>query len=111
METRFWLSRRGRNFYAMDSESGRRLSLRTSVRKDAERILHAKNGAGRKPRLGRALAKAYLEAYDPRVEFRVRQDVMDEFSHRGQETTRSLRRGWRAQRLQRLLQAHAYVTT
>ncbi len=61
MENQFWLTRRGRTFYAIDSGSGRRLSLRTSVRKDAERILQAKDEAGRKPSLGLPLAKAQLE--------------------------------------------------
>ncbi len=91
MKTRYWLTRRGTTFYAMDSETGRRLSLRTTDRHEAEKMLHARNDVADKPRLGLALAKVYLEAYDPRMDARVWQDVMDEFSRRGGETTRLMR--------------------
>ena len=48
-----------------DSETGKRTSLETHVKAEAERIKTAKIEAIRQPRLNRALAKAYLSEQDP----------------------------------------------
>lgn len=71
--------------------TGRRTSLGTTNRQEAQKIAQAKNDAIGKPALGFALAKAYLAAYDQSLLKRAWQDVMDEFCSRGQPQTRALR--------------------
>jgi integrase len=92
MKSRFWLCKRGTIYYALDSETGRRISLRTSDKLEAQKLLYAKNEVIGKPALGLALAKAYLSAFDPALAKRTWQDVLDEFCSRGQPQTQALRR-------------------
>ena len=92
MKKRFWLCKRGQVYYALDSQDGRRVSLRTDQREDALKILQAKNDASGKSGLGLALAKAYLGAYDESLNRRTWQAVMDAFCSRGQPQTQAFRR-------------------
>jgi integrase len=91
MKKKFLLCKRRHVFYLLDSDSGRRTSLQTSDREEAEKIVRARNDSLGKPALGLALAKAYLAAYDPTLAHRTWQEVMNEFSSRGQPQTRALR--------------------
>lgn len=70
MKKRFWLCKRGRVYYAFDSQDGQRISLRTDQRPEAERIIQAKKEATGKSGLGLALAGAYLGAYDETLQRR-----------------------------------------
>ncbi|MEI6075586.1 MAG: hypothetical protein WCS94_08440 [Verrucomicrobiota bacterium] len=92
MKKRFRLCKRGRAYYAFDSTNSQRVSLRTDQKEDAEKLLHAKNKATGKSGLGLALAKAYLGAYDEKLNHRTRQTVIDEFCSRGQPQTQAFRK-------------------
>ncbi|HEY5892331.1 MAG TPA: hypothetical protein VIT91_03790 [Chthoniobacterales bacterium] len=64
---RYRLFRRGRVFYAHDSQTGKQQSLNTRDRKEADRLLHAKNESHRQPLINLAMARSYLFAHDPRM--------------------------------------------
>lgn len=91
MKQRFWLCQRGRMFYALDSETGQRVSLRTDQHGKAKKIVQAKNEATANSGLGLALAKAYLSASCGSLVERTWQEVLDEFSRRGQPQTQAFR--------------------
>jgi len=55
---------RGKQFYCVDSETGRRFSLKTKDRDAAEQIVLAKNQSLRQPALNLKIAKAYLAGTD-----------------------------------------------
>jgi len=55
---------RGKQFYCVDSETGRRFSLKTKDRDAAEQIVLAKNQSLRQPALNLQIAKAYLAGTD-----------------------------------------------
>jgi len=79
--------RRNGNFYWQENDSAKQGSLRTSDKRDAERILNAMNEAHRAPTINLNLARAYLAAHDPVMASRTWQTVMDEMSTHGIETT------------------------
>lgn len=67
MKIRFRLihrGERGRQFYCVDSETGKRFSLKTKDRDAAKQIVLAKNQALRQPSLNLQIAKAYLAGTD-----------------------------------------------
>jgi len=61
-------------------------ALRTSDRREAERLLNAMNESHREPTLNLNLARAYLAAHDPKMAQRTWQAVMDEMATHGKET-------------------------
>src|SRR5436190_11024098 len=86
---RYWLLKRGHVFYIEDSVTREQKSLRTSDKKEAQRIRDSKNEATENPMLGLTLAKAYLAAYDPKLIERTWHSVMEEFLARsGKESTK-----------------------
>jgi hypothetical protein len=58
MNEKFWLCKRGKVYFAHDSSSGKRESLRTKNRDEGRQLLQAKNDAVRQPTLHIVLAKA-----------------------------------------------------
>jgi integrase len=67
MKTRYRLihrGERGNQFYCVDSQTGRRFSLKTKDRDAAEQIVLAKNQSLRQPSLNLQIAKAYLAGSD-----------------------------------------------
>jgi hypothetical protein len=79
MKTRFRLiyrGERGRQFYCVDSETGRRFSLKTKDRDAAEQIVLAKNQSLRQPTLNLQIAKAYLAGTDNGVATRTWQNAI-----------------------------------
>lgn len=81
MKTRFRLitrGARGGGFYCVDSQTGRRLSLKTDDRETAETLVRARNEAVRQPQLNLRIAQTYLSAADPQVAKRSWGDVMRE---------------------------------
>ena len=70
--------RKNGSFYFEDTESGKQLSLGTKNRKQAERLIHAKNEAHVQPSLNLQIARAYLSATDPEIGTRTWQYVFDE---------------------------------
>ena len=80
MKTRFRLiyrGERGRQFYCVDSETGRRFSLKTKDRDAAEQIVLAKNQSLRQPTLNLQIAKAYLAGTDNGVATRTWQNAIE----------------------------------
>jgi hypothetical protein len=100
MRKRYYIYKRGQTFYSEDSGSNARISLRTRDRKEAERLVHAKNEASELPAINLAIAKVYLVACDPKFVERTWAMVMGEFCNRGKKTTRA--------RLRRALQNRAF---
>ena len=62
MKEKFWLCKRGNIYVSLDSETGKRESLRTGNKEEAKRPVEAKNNATRQPALNLSIAKAYLAA-------------------------------------------------
>src|SRR3954452_21687768 len=79
--------RRNGKFYWQENESQKQGTLRTSDRREAERLLNAMNEAQRQPALNLSLARAYLAAHDPQMVSRTWQAVMDEMARHGIPTT------------------------
>ncbi|MEI6194915.1 MAG: tyrosine-type recombinase/integrase [Verrucomicrobiota bacterium] len=81
MKTHFRLihrGERGNQFYCVDSQTGRRFSLKTKDRDAAEQIVLAKNQSLRQPALNLQIAKAYLFGTDKGIGTRTWQHVMEE---------------------------------
>jgi integrase len=80
MKTRYRLiyrGERGRQFYCVDSETGKRFSLKTKDRDAAEQIVLAKNQSLRQPALNLQIAKAYLAGTDKGVTTRTWRHAME----------------------------------
>ncbi|HWY29357.1 MAG TPA: hypothetical protein VNX46_01300 [Candidatus Acidoferrum sp.] len=89
MKKRFRLvDRKERGFYCLDNETGKRFSLKTQTRREAEEILFAKNQAMRQPTLNRQIAKAYLSGIDPGTSTRTWQTAMEAMIERKHGPTR-----------------------
>lgn len=79
MKRRYHLYRRARGvFYCLDTETGKRESLKTKDAVEAQRLVDARNEAGRNPYLNLQLARVYLSAADPVIGARTWADVMKE---------------------------------
>jgi integrase len=81
--------RRNGLFYSRDNSSQKQGTLRTSDRREAERLLHAMNESYRQPTLNLNLARAYLAAHDPKMAQRTWQAVMDEMATHGIPSTQA----------------------
>jgi hypothetical protein len=68
---------RGRQYYCVDSETGRRFSLKTKDRDAAEQIVLAKNQSLRQLTLNLQIAKAYLAGTDNGVATRTWQNAIE----------------------------------
>jgi hypothetical protein len=79
--------RRNGVFYWQDNQSSKQGTLRTSDRREAERLLNAMNESHREPTLSLNLARAYLAAHDPKMAQRTWQAVMDEMATHGIPST------------------------
>jgi integrase len=80
MKARFRLihrGERGRTFYCVDTDTGRRTSLKTKDPDAAREIVHAKNQALRQPAINIQLARAYLAGSDSGVNTRTWQHALD----------------------------------
>ena len=91
MKEKFWLCKRGNVYFSLDSETGKRQSLRTRNTENAKRLIQAKNEAARQPAMNIAIAKAYLVGADPKLMTRTWTFVLDEFCSRGKATTQQRR--------------------
>jgi len=84
-------------FYWQDNGSKKQGTLRTTDKREAERLLHAMNESHRQPTLNLNLARAYLAAHDPKMAQRTWQAVMDEMATHGIPTTQArCARGFRS---------------
>lgn len=83
MAARFLLFRRGKVFYAEDTQTKQQTSLRTKDRAEAQRLLVAHAETITQPALNTAIAKVYLSAQDPALVNRTWQDVIDAYVQQG----------------------------
>jgi integrase len=89
--------RRNGNFYWQENGSKKQGTLRTTDRREAERLLNAMNESHREPTLNLNLARAYLVAHDPQMARRTWQAVMNEMATHGIPTTQErCARGFRS---------------
>jgi integrase len=89
--------RRNGVFYWQDNGSQKQGTLRTTDKREAERLLNAMNESHRQPTLNLNLARAYLAAHDPKMAQRTWQAVMDEMATHGIPTTQErCARGFRS---------------
>ena len=86
LKYRLYLRRNG-NFYWQENGSKKQGTLRTTDRREAERLLNAMNESHREPTLNLNLARAYLVAHDPEMARRPWQAVMNEMATHGIPTT------------------------
>lgn len=70
MKNQYRLFRRGRVYYSHDSETGKQESLRTDNKKEAQRLLMARNEAQDNRLLNLKIAEAHLAAHDPKMNTR-----------------------------------------
>lgn len=92
MTTRYRLTYRGHRggmFYCVDKTTGKRTSLQTTDKDEAQQIIEAKNQAERQPVLNLQIAQAYLTASDPAWTQRNWQDVANRIQTHGKESTKS----------------------
>src|SRR5258707_14012571 len=89
--------RRNGVFYWQENDSKKQGTLRTTERREAERLLNAMNESYREPTLNLNLARAYLAAHDPKMAKRTWQAVMDEMATHGIPSTQNrCARGFRS---------------
>lgn len=98
MQPRYRLYRRRNGvFYWQDNDSAKQGTLRTTDRREAERLLNAMNESHREPTLKLNLARAYLAAHDPKMAQRTWHAVMNEMATHGIPTTQErCARGFRS---------------
>jgi integrase len=68
-------------FYCVDKTTGKRTSLKTSNRDDAEQIVEAKNNSVRQPVLNLQIAKAYLAGTDNGIATRTWQSALESLTN------------------------------
>lgn len=93
MKLSYWLFKRSKFFYIEDTRTGRQISLHTTDRGEADRLLAAKNEAANTNSLALAVGQVYLSAIDPDLLTRTWADVIKIMVQRGgQETQKRTRR-------------------
>ena len=92
MKTRYRLicrGIRGGNYYCVDTNTGKRTSLRTSNADEARQIVEAKNQAERQPVLNLQIAKAYLAGTDNGITTRTWQHAIESLINSKREPIRN----------------------
>lgn len=87
MKPKFKLFKRGRVYYSQEISTGKRKSLGTSRKPEAEQILAAMNASNGSVVLQMKIGEAYLASLDPAMTVRIWDDVIKEFSQQGAEST------------------------
>src|ERR1035441_9900421 len=80
MKTRYRLTSRGIRggmFYCVDKITGKRTSLQTTNKDEAQQIVEAKNNSVRQPVLNLQIAKAYLAGTDNGIATRTWQEALE----------------------------------
>jgi hypothetical protein len=92
MKQRYGLVRRPWGvFYLKDKITGAQTTLKTDDKKEAQRLLNARNDAENQPYMNLSLARVYLNGADPKLGTRSWQDVME---HIVAQKTDETRRRW-----------------
>jgi len=76
VKTQFRMFSRHGIFYCEDAQTRKQQSLKTRDRREATRLLHARNEAQVNPAMNLQIARAYLQASDPNANTRTWHDVM-----------------------------------
>jgi hypothetical protein len=92
MNHRFWLFKRKGVYYVQDALTRKKEGLKTSDRKETERLRFAKNEAHDQPMLNLALGRTYLSAKDPALLNRTWSMAMEKLCAIGRESTRIRKR-------------------
>lgn len=85
IKNRYWLMNRDGTYYAKDSQTGKRESLGTKSKVQAQRLIVAKNEVIRNPALNLQLGKVYLAGHDPKLTGRTWSEVMDQLASHGKD--------------------------
>lgn len=97
MKDRYRLyQRENRVYYCQENGTVKQGSLRTKDRREAQKLVNAKNESHRKPTLNLSIARAYLAAHDPGMSKRTWREVMHEMERHG---TRGIDEGIEAAKL------------
>lgn len=95
MKVKFWLCKRNGFFFSFDSETGKRESLHTTDRGEAQRLVRAKNDSAIQPAINISIAKAYLVGANPKLMERTWEFVMKEFcANKGENSRLRLERAF-----------------
>lgn len=92
MKAAYRMFKRGGVFYVQNNGTGKQESLHTTDKREAARLLNARNDAAQMPTLNRALGRVFLSAIDPASVSRAWKDVMAHFCGIGRESTRERRK-------------------
>ena len=76
-------------YYAVDTQTGKRESLGTNVKADAERLLESKNEAVHHVAINLQIAQVYLKHSDPSLSTRTWKDVMASLAAKQNGSTRN----------------------
>src|SRR5690242_9503618 len=91
LKYRMYRSSKSGYFYWQDNETGKQGTLATADKSEAQRLLNARNESYRTPAtaINLQIARAYLNAADPKLTTRTWQEVMDQIvSEKNGETLR-----------------------
>ena len=89
MKNRYRAFRRGWGvYYCEDTQTGKQASLATTDKREATRLVHAKNEGEQQPAFSLHLARVYWKAGDPGGSQRTWQFVMDEILKTKEDNTR-----------------------
>lgn len=91
MKAAYRMFKRGGVFYTQNNETGQQQSLRTTDKREAAKLVNAKNDAAQAPALNRELGRVFLSAIDPAAVRRSWNVVMEHFCSIGRESTRERR--------------------
>jgi hypothetical protein len=91
MKTRYRLTCRGirgGKYYCVDTQTGKRASLRTGSEDEARQIVQAKNQAQRQPVLNLQIAKTYLAGTDNGITTRTWRHALESLINTKQDANR-----------------------
>ena len=91
MKTRYRLIRRGNRggaFYCVDTQTGKRTSLRVASEDEAHQLIEAKNQSQRQPMLNLQIARAYLAGTDSAMNTRTWQQAIEALAETKHDSNR-----------------------
>jgi integrase len=88
MKNRYWLIRRNGIYYAQDANTGKKESLGTKHKPQAQRLLAAKNELLQNTALNLQLGKIYLAGHNPKLTTRTWAEVMDKLASHGKDQSK-----------------------
>jgi len=111
MKAAYRLFNRKGVFYAQHNSTGRQESLHTKDRREAEKLLTAKNTAESSRFVNLALAKVDISASEPKLASRTWKEVMEHLCSKGKDSTRDQRRREMARKSLQVLHDKVIIET